>query len=54
MNFLILVSLLLLPGVYKPSFSGYSTPKFRKLSRKELMAKLLERHPENSEYINED
>ena len=54
MNFLILVSLLLLPEVYKPSFSGYSTPKFRKLSRKELMAKLLERHPEDSEYINED
>ena len=51
MNFLILVSLLLLPEVYKPSFSGYSTPKFRKLSREELMAKLLECHPEDSEYI---
>ena len=51
MNFLILVSLLLLPGVYKPSFSGYSTHKFKQVSKEELMAKLLERHPEDSEYI---
>jgi len=28
MNFLVLVSLLLLPGVYKPLFSGYPTYKF--------------------------
>ena len=51
MNFLVLVSLLLLGGVYKPSFSGYSTHKFKQVSKEELMAKLLERHPEDSEYI---
>jgi len=51
MNFLVLVSLLLLPEVYKPSFSGYPTRKFKQVSKEELMAKLLERHPEDSEYI---
>ena len=51
MNFLVLVSLLLLPGVYKPSFSDYPTHKFKQVSKEELMAKLLECHPEDSEYI---
>ena len=51
MNFLVLVSLLLLPEVYKPSFSDYSAPKFRNLSRKQLIERLLELHPEDSEYI---
>jgi len=51
MNFLVLVSLLFLPGMYKPSFSGYSAPKFRNLSRKQLIERLLELHPEDSEYI---
>ena len=51
MNLLVLVSLLFLPGVYKPSFSDYPTHKFKQVSKEELMAKLLERHPEDSEYI---
>ena len=51
MNFLVLVSLLFLPGMYKPSFSGYPAHKFKQVSKEQLMAKLLERHPEDSEYI---